>query len=135
LPFEPEGVGSHWSRQVQIDVVAVNWRQKAILLGECKWGLVLSRVEGMDAIGRDVIGDLIEKKTPRVLKDLPDSGEGWDVYYAFFARIGFTDAARAEAKAHDAWLVDLATLDRDFRHYCATSKQMGDEIDQYSVRK
>jgi hypothetical protein len=47
-------------------------------------------------------------------------GEGWDVYYAFFARIGFTDAARAEAKAHDAWLVDLATLDRDFRYYCAT---------------
>jgi hypothetical protein len=40
-------------------------------------------------------------------------GEGWDVYYAFFARFGFTDAARAEAKAHHAWLVDLATLDRD----------------------
>ena len=107
LPFEPEGVGSHWSRQVQIDVVAVNWRQKAILLGECKWG--------MDTIGRDVIGDLIEKKTPKVLKDLPDSGEGWDVYYAFFARIGFTDAARAEAKAHDAWLVDLTALDRDLQ--------------------
>lgn len=35
--------------------------------------------------------------------------------YAFFARAGFTDAARAEAKAHDAWLVDLATLDRDLQ--------------------
>jgi len=105
LPFEPERVGSHWSRQVQIDVVALNWRQKAILLGECKWGV--------DTIGLDVIRDLIEKKSPQVLKDLPDSGEGWDVSYAFFARTGFTDAARAEARARSAWLVDLATLDRD----------------------
>jgi len=108
-----EEVSRHWSRQVQIDVVAVNWRQKAILLGECKWGLVLSKVEGMDTIGQNVIRDLIEKRTPRVLKDLPDSGEGWDIYYAFFARIGFTNAARV--KAHDAWLVDLATRDRDLQ--------------------
>jgi AAA+ ATPase superfamily predicted ATPase len=105
LPFEPERVGSHWSRQVQIDVVALNWRQKAILLGECKWGV--------DTIGLDVIRDLIEEKAPRVLKDLPDSGEGWDVHYAFFARTGFTDAAHTAARAHNAWLVDLATLDRD----------------------
>ena len=73
---------------------------------------------------------LVVKKTPRVLKDLPDSGEGWGVYYAFFARpdsIGLTDAARAKAKAHDAWLVDLATLDRDLRHYCGTGKRVGDE--------
>jgi hypothetical protein len=47
---------------------------------------------------------------------------------AFFARIGFTDAAHAEAKAHDAWLVYLVTLDRDLRHYCATGKQMGDGL-------
>jgi hypothetical protein len=37
------------------------------------------------------------------------------VYYASFARIGFTDAAHAEAKAHDVWLVDLAKLDRDLQ--------------------
>ncbi|HUV91171.1 MAG TPA: DUF234 domain-containing protein [Anaerolineae bacterium] len=29
-------VGSHWSRQAQADVVAINWRERAILLGECK---------------------------------------------------------------------------------------------------
>jgi len=68
---------------------------------------------GVDTIGLDVIRDLIEKKSPQVLKELPDSGEGWNVSYAFFARTGFTDAARAEARAHSAWLVDLATLDRD----------------------
>src|SRR5262249_41154995 len=38
LPFAPELVGSHWSRHVQADVVAISWRQRAILIGECKWG-------------------------------------------------------------------------------------------------
>ncbi len=38
LPFPPEIVGSHWSKDVQVDVVALNWREQAILLGECKWG-------------------------------------------------------------------------------------------------
>jgi hypothetical protein len=33
------------------------------------------------------------------------------VYHVFFARAGFTDAARAQAA--DARLVDLATLDAD----------------------
>lgn len=38
LPFAPEIVGSHWARDVQADVVALSWREQAILLGECKWG-------------------------------------------------------------------------------------------------
>ena len=39
LPFLPEIVGSHWAPDRQVDVVAVNWRERAILLGECKWGV------------------------------------------------------------------------------------------------
>jgi len=34
LPLIPEVVGSHWSMQAQVDVVAINWRDKTILLGE-----------------------------------------------------------------------------------------------------
>jgi uncharacterized protein len=30
------GAGSHWSRTVQVDVVALNWQERAILRGECK---------------------------------------------------------------------------------------------------
>lgn len=97
LPFAPEIVGSHWARDAQVDVVALNWRDEAILLGECKWGT--------DPIRRNVIRELFDK-TPRVLP-----GEDWQPHYVFFARAGFTDAARAEAKAHDAILVDLETLD------------------------
>ena len=105
LPFEVREVGSHWSRSVQGDVVAINWSDHAILLGEAKWGT--------GAVGRGVIRDLIETKAPKVLRDLPGEREGWQVHYAFFARAGFTDAARAEAESVGAQLVDLERLDAD----------------------
>ena len=107
LPFAPDVVGSHWATDVQVDVVAIAWREKCILLGECKWG--------MEDIGRSVVRELVEEKTPRVLAALSDGGEGWAVHHVFFARTGFTQAARAEAARHSAILVDLATLDRDLR--------------------
>jgi AAA+ ATPase superfamily predicted ATPase len=50
LPFMPERVGSHWSTSAQIDVVAVNWREKQLLLGECKWGV--------DAVSRTIVREL-----------------------------------------------------------------------------
>ena len=102
LPFEVREVGSHWSRQVQVDVVAVNWAAREILLGECKWSA--------KAVGRGTVRNLIEVKTPGVLEVLPDKGTGWVVHYALFARAGFTDAAAAEAQQHGALLVDLKTL-------------------------
>ncbi len=84
LPLVPEVVGSHWATDAQVDVVAINWHDKAILLGECKW-----RVK---AVGRSEIRELVDK-TPNVVP-----GEDWQVYYAFFARAGFTDAAGEEAQ-------------------------------------
>lgn len=101
LAFRPEVVGSHWSRTAQVDVVAVNWSERAILLGECKWGT--------DTVGREVVHELIAVKTPKVLKVLPDEGKGWQVQHALFARVGFTAAARSAAGG--AWLVDLAALE------------------------
>jgi AAA+ ATPase superfamily predicted ATPase len=101
LPMVPEVVGSHWSTGVQIDVVGVNWHDKTILVGECKWGV--------RAVGRAVIRELIGK-TPEVVR-----GKEWQVYYAYFARAGFTDVARDEAQRVNGLLVDLETLDRDLR--------------------
>jgi hypothetical protein len=86
LPLAIQEVGSHWSRSVQVDVVAVNWAERAILLGECKWGT--------DAVDRAIVRELLEAKTPKVLRDLPEGGAGWKIQYAFFARAGFTEAAR-----------------------------------------
>lgn len=100
LPFAPDVVGGHWAGDAQIDVVAINRREKQILLGEAKWG------EGK--IAREVIRELVGKTSLVV----PERGEGWQVHYAFFARIGFTDAARAEAKQHSSILVTLAELEQ-----------------------
>ena len=99
LPFLPDRVGSFWSQQAQIDVLAINWRTKDILLGECKWGT--------RKVGQGVIRQLVEK-TEKVLP----KGE-WTVHYAFFGRQGFTQAAHKEAKGIQAQLVTLEKLERD----------------------
>ncbi len=103
LPFAPDSIGSHWSSKVQVDVAALNWKTHDILLGECKWG--------MEQVDRQVIRELIERKTPLVLKDLPGAGAGWKVHYALFGRSGFTPAATAEMGQAGGVLVDLKTLD------------------------
>jgi hypothetical protein len=105
LPLTPTAVGSHWSRSVQVDIVAINWQSHAILLGECKWGA--------DEVDRQVVRELIEQKAPKLLEDLPGKGEGWAVHYAFFARRGFTAEARAEAGRRGALLVDAEQLDAE----------------------
>ena len=104
LGFVPEVVGSHWSRTVQIDVVAINWQTHDILLGECKWGA--------DTVDRATVRELIEK-APLVLTDLPNAGANWRVHYALFARAGATSAARQELAMHAGLVIDLARLAHD----------------------
>ncbi len=104
LAFVPNSVGSHWSKTVQVDVVAINWQSRDILLGECKWGL--------DEIDLQVVRELIDLKTPLVLADLPNSGKGWNIHYAFFGRGGFTTPARQRAIQMKALVVDAQTLDQ-----------------------
>jgi len=108
LSFQPETIGSHWSSRVQVDVVAINWQTHDILLGECKWGT--------DRVNRQVARELIEQKTPLVLKDLPERGAGWKVHYALFGRKGFTPAATADIKNTGGFLVDLKALDSLLGH-------------------
>lgn len=101
LPLAPEIVGSHWSTDAQVDVVAVDWKGKEILLGECKWTT--------DPIRRHVVRELV-RKAPHAVP-----GEDWKVHYAFFGRSGFTPAARQEAETLGALLVDLTTLNEGLR--------------------
>lgn len=104
LPFLPEQVGAHWGANVQVDVAAINWRERRLLLGECKWGA--------EPVGRSVIRELLDEKTPKVREALPDGGVDWTIDYCFFARNGFTEAAQADAQAVNATLVDLLALDQ-----------------------
>ena len=105
LPFKPEVIGSHWSATVQVDVVAINWREKQILLGECKWGA--------DGIHRQVAVELIEKKTPKTMSSLPDNGEGLTVHHTLFSRGKVTPATRDEMRKVGGLVVELNQLDRD----------------------
>jgi hypothetical protein len=74
-------------------------------LGECKWG--------SERIDRQIVRELIEKKTPKVIQSLPDSGTGWRVHYVFFSRGGVTPAALTELERFDGISVDLGMLDND----------------------
>jgi len=104
LPFAPEIVGSHWSAEVQLDVVAVNWRKKQLLVGECKWG--------KDGVDLATVRERLAKEEA-VRQQLPEGGADWTLHYAFFSRTGFTAEARARAVAERAILVDLSQLDAD----------------------
>jgi uncharacterized protein len=102
LPFAPEAVGSHWSRRVQVDVIAINHQNREILLGECKWG------EGK--VTRQTVRELIEQKGPKMRQELRD-GDDWTFHYAVFTRAGFTEEATAELSTRQGLLVDLPALD------------------------
>lgn len=103
LPFIPDAVGRHWSSDCEIDVVAINWREHKLLLGECEWGANL--------VGVEVIRNLIEERGPRVLARLGE--KDWQITYVFFARTGFTPAAQARAAANNAFLLTLPQIDAD----------------------
>ncbi len=77
LSFLPEQIGGWWSRNAEIDVLAVNLNEKVALLGECKWNL--------HPVGIGVLNEL--KQKARVLKKEHDIQE---VQFMLFARRGFT---------------------------------------------
>ncbi len=104
LPLRPAITGAHWSRKVQIDVVAIDWEHRQVLVGECKWGEA--------KVDRAVVTDLIEHKSAQLRNELPD-GETWRFHYAMFTRSGLTPAATAELGKHDGNHVDLARLDAE----------------------
>jgi AAA+ ATPase superfamily predicted ATPase len=118
LQLRVDRVGSAWTRQAQVDVVAVNSMEKTIVLGECKW-------QARPA-GRRVLRALVDKTAEIV----PKQGH-WQVTYLGFARAGWTAAAEAFAKDVDSvlteasgnWqvagmtLLDLNQVDRDLRDW------------------
>ncbi len=96
LPFQPEQVGSYWDRNTQVDVVALNWRERTALLGEARW---TSRPIGVQTL------DELRAKAVAVLPE-PD----WHCHYALFARSGFTAALQQEAERTGVLLVGLDAL-------------------------
>jgi hypothetical protein len=86
-------------------VVAVSWRERAVLVGECTWGA--------EPANRQTLRQLIEQTLPRTAAALPQGGAGWRVVPALFARAGATPDAAALLRECDGILVDLPTLYTD----------------------
>jgi hypothetical protein len=107
LPFRPEVIGSHWDRTVQADVVAVNWRERVMLVGECKWGT--------ERVRRQTLRQLIEHTLPRTTAALPQHGAGWRVIPALFARAGATPDAQALIREQHGLVIDLPRLYADLQ--------------------
>ncbi|MCW1966742.1 MAG: ATP-binding protein [Anaerolineae bacterium] len=102
LPFMPESIGSEWNSAAQIDVAAINHREKQLLLGECKWSA--------DRVRRNVITELVYDKTPKV-----KPAHDWTIHYVWFARAGFTPDALDEIRQHNGLAVSFEQVDDDLR--------------------
>jgi len=104
LPFVPRRVGSFWGTgKPQVDVVAINEDEHAILLGECKWTA--------EPVRKRVVEDFIA----RAQQVIPFPVEQWRVTYALFSRSGFTDEARRAAAGHECLWLSFDELDADLR--------------------
>lgn len=90
---------------MQADVLAINWHERQILLGECKWG--------SERVVRQVVRELIEKKTPKVMQSLPDGGTSLRVHFVLLSRGGVKSTALTELQRFDGASVDLQILDKD----------------------
>jgi hypothetical protein len=109
LPFVPRRVGSFWGTgKPQIDVVAINEDDHAILLGECKWTA--------EPIRKRIVEDFLE----RAQQVIPSPAEQWQVTYALFAKSGFTDEARQAMGGRKCLWVDLDQIDHDLRAFCVS---------------
>lgn len=76
LPFTPQHVGRAGNRQAEIDVVAINWKDRAVLFGECKW-------TSRKMAERDLAS--LKERAAKLTKLA-----GFNVHYALFSKSGFT---------------------------------------------
>ncbi len=106
LPFKPEIVGSDWKgAHFQADVLAVDWRQAKVLIGEAKWGD--HPVELADYVS-------LKERAAKVVARMPlERKRAWEIHYAVFARRGFAPALATTAKADKAQLVTFEQMVRD----------------------
>jgi hypothetical protein len=113
LPFPPDFVGSDWGPQHQADLVAVNWRQHKVFIGEAKWQdddfdhqqwrQFLERAD-------HVIARLKAADPSRKPKREPAE---WERHLALFSRRNATAAVRSAAKEVGAQVITFANLVKD----------------------
>ena len=94
LPFLPERIGSWWSQNNEIDVLAISESQRALLVGECKWSVY--------PIGSNILQDL-KRKT-----NLLPQTQSWDsITYFLFAKSGYTPVLHEQAIQEGVQLISV----------------------------
>jgi len=81
LPFLPERIGSWWSREAEIDVLAISQAEKTALVGECKWSI--------NPVGTDILDDL-KRKSQLLTREYGIQ----KIQFALFARCGLPPGLR-----------------------------------------
>ncbi len=85
LPFLPERIGSWWSREAEIDVLAISQAEKTALVGECKWSI--------NPVGTDILDDL-KRKSQLLTREYGIQ----KIQFALFARCGLPPGLRKQAR-------------------------------------
>ena len=95
-------VGRWWFREDEIDIVALNEREKKILLAECKWS--------KNPVDVSLLNSLKEKATK-----VRWNNEDREEHYALFSRSGFTEELKNISKSDpNIQLIDLDDLKEVF---------------------
>ena len=114
LSWVPERVGAWWDGREEIDVVAINFREQRLLLGECKWSVRPVDMRGLEG--------LVARAQPLLAK------RQWqEVTYVLFSRRGFTEKVKEYARARDDVL--LVNLDMLAKKSSNTRSPTVDAID------
>jgi AAA+ ATPase superfamily predicted ATPase len=84
VPLYPDRVDSAWTKDAQVDVVGVNFMQRHLILGECKWTNQREKAS--------VLRALVESKTEKIIPP-----GVWQVFYFGFSKEGWNEPALSYA--------------------------------------
>ena len=117
LPLSPDFIGSDWSKTHQADVVAINWQDRQVMIGEAKWGdALVDHQQWRDflASAQGVMDRLsaadAEHGTKAGSKPAP---RPWQQHLILFARKDVTAHVRKSAAERNARIVTYPELFRD----------------------
>ncbi len=97
LPFKAVNFGAWWTRNVEINLVALSGNGIHALVGECKW---TNR-----SVGTNILDSLKSKA-----QVLMAQSEVQHINYTFFARSGYTDALWQTAEREGVVLYSTDTI-------------------------
>lgn len=132
LPVVADRVESAWLKDCQVDVAGINFEQRTMILGECKWTSHSGNV--------DILEGLVAK-TEKIIPEIKE-GQHWKILFLGFSRDRWTQAAQAFVKEKDNYPGDgswqpvgfqLLTLEDVDRDLCQWANPNHESEQEYGV--